>query len=130
MNPRAAVAMAGRLALGPEIAQSAAALHLFTMAGLALALPLYEVLDDGAHFFVARHSRPVDVIQMGRVSQGMAPLTAPKLASTASSGVDVLSRRSAATNSWYRFSLVVRCEIRISSIPLLLNSRQSMRVTI
>ena len=35
-----------------------ASLHLLALTGASFALPLYEVLSEGSHFFVARRSAP------------------------------------------------------------------------
>jgi len=41
-----------------------ALLHLLALTGASVALPLYEVLSGGSHFFVARRSGPSDILTL------------------------------------------------------------------
>ena len=46
------------------------AVHVFFLSGLALAQPLFDVLSRGAEFFVARQSRPAEIVEQRLLVDG------------------------------------------------------------
>ena len=60
METTATQPVSRRSRLGPGIS----ALHLFTLASLAIAKPLYDTAARDAAFFVVRGSRPVDILSL------------------------------------------------------------------
>jgi hypothetical protein len=54
-------------------------LHIFTLWGLAVAQPLYDILGKHAEFFVARSSGPTDILSFIALVSFVAPATASLL---------------------------------------------------
>ena len=52
------------VSLDRRVGIGTASLHLLALAGASVALPLYEVLSDASHFFVARRSAPSDILTL------------------------------------------------------------------
>lgn len=50
------------------------ALHIFILCGFAVAQPLFDLLSRNAEFFIARHSKPVDVLLLILVLCVLLPL--------------------------------------------------------